>query len=323
MTLGKAGRIGTIGKNCFQNSGAQTLNFYFYGRVDAIGANAFEGSGGIQDFYMEDVGIVGTEAFKNCHINTMTLKGSLSAIGDRAFIGCGNLDKVTIQSSTPYTIGKYAFTCASIKEVTFSDGLSSVAEGTFSGCGKLSKVYLPTTLKEIEKNAFENVSTITTITINDTAKVDDEAFKGAGGTTWGALDRLNNQSVKKIVAKALHRNLKTPLPKVAKASLKKAKAAKNKKKANLKWTKSKNANGYIVYCKVVKKGKKAGKIAWKKVKTVKKPKTTKCTVKISAKQRKVLKKKGKIYYSVRAYKKVTVNGKKKTIYSVYSQKKLK
>lgn len=100
---------------------------------------------------MEDVGIVGTEAFKNCHINTMTLKGSLSAIGDRAFIGCGNLDKVTIQSSTPYTIGKYAFTCASIKEVTFSDGLSSVAEGTFSGCGKLSKVYLPTTLKEIEK----------------------------------------------------------------------------------------------------------------------------------------------------------------------------
>lgn len=135
---------------------------------------------------MEDVGIVGTEAFKNCHINTMTLKGSLSAIGDRAFIGCGNLDKVTIQSSTPYTIGKYAFTCASIKEVTFSDGLSSVAEGTFSGCGKLSKVYLPTTLKEIEKNAFENVSTITTITINDTAKVDDEAFKGAGGTTWGA-----------------------------------------------------------------------------------------------------------------------------------------
>ena len=323
VTLGKTGRIGTIGKNCFQNSGAQTLNFYFYGRVDAIGANAFEGSGGIQDFYMEDVGIVGTEAFKNCHINTMTLKGSLSAIGDRAFIGCGNLDKVTIQSSTPYTIGKYAFTCASIKEVTFSDGLSSVAEGTFSGCGKLSKVYLPTTLKEIEKNAFENVSTITTITINDTAKVDEEAFKGAGGTTWGALDRLNNQSVKKIVAKALHRNLKTPLPKVAKASLKKAKAAKNKKKANLKWTKSKNANGYIVYCKVVKKGKKAGKIAWKKVKTVKKPKTTKCTVKISAKQRKVLKKKGKIYYSVRAYKKVTVNGKKKTIYSAYSQKKLK
>ena len=106
VTLGKTGRIGTIGKNCFQNSGAQTLNFYFYGRVDAIGANAFEGSGGIQDFYMEDVGIVGTEAFKNCHINTMTLKGSLSAIGDRAFIGCGNLDKVTIQSSTPYTIGK-------------------------------------------------------------------------------------------------------------------------------------------------------------------------------------------------------------------------
>lgn len=50
VILGKTGRIGTIGKNCFQNSGAQTLNFYFYGRVDAIGANAFEGSGGIQVF---------------------------------------------------------------------------------------------------------------------------------------------------------------------------------------------------------------------------------------------------------------------------------
>ena len=225
---------------------------------------------------------------------------------------CSNLQNIQI-------------TDKSERYMTYDGVLYDKAGKTLLACPKNrhGTVKIKEGTKEIEKNAFENVSTITTITINDTAKVDDEAFKGAGGTTWGALDRLNNQSVKKIVAKALHRNLKTPLAKVAKASLKKAKAAKNKKKANLKWTKSKNANGYIVYCKVVKKGKKAGKIAWKKVKTVKKPKTTKCTVKISAKQRKVLKKKGKIYYSVRAYKKVTVNGKKKTIYSVYSQKKLK
>lgn len=335
VTVTETGSVGTIGAHCLQNCGGKEdggLNLYFYGRVDVLGNNALEGSGGITEFYMKNVGSIGNEAFLNCNIRTLTLEGSITSIGDRAFVGCSNVDKVTINSSTEYTIGKYAFSTSSIREVVFSDGLKVVQEGTFSGCGHIEKVFLPSTLEKIEENAFENVSTITEITINDTAVVDENAFRGAGGTTWGALDRSDNATVKKIVDKALNRSSVTPTPtptatattvKVAKAKLKQAKSNKKKTKATLKWAKNSDATGYVVYVKVVEKGKKAGKKKWKKVKDIKKNKTTKLTVKISSKQKKILKKKGKIYYGIRAYKTVTENGKKKKYYSGYSQKKLK
>ena len=327
VTVNETGSVGHIGSYCFQNSGAANFNFYWYGRVEQVGNNAFEGSGGITNFYMQDVGIIGKEAFKNCRIQNVTLKGSLTSIGESAFVGCGNLQKVVIDSKTPYSIGKYAFTCSSIQEVVFSNGLAKVQEGTFSGCGQLSKVYLPESLQEIEKNAFQNVSTITTITINDTAKVDSEAFAGAGGTTLASLDRLNNASVKSIVDKALNRTHVQKAPvvtvKVAKVKLKSVKKNKKKTKVTLKWSRNKKAAGYIVYVKVVKKGKKANKVSWKKVKTIKKNKTTKLTVKLSKSQRKAWKKKAKIYYAVRAYQTQTANGKKQTYYSGYTQKRLK
>lgn len=326
VTLEATGSIGSIGANCFQNSNA--TDFYFYGRVDSLGSNVFEGAGGIVNLYMEDVGVIGAEAFKNCRIQNVTLKGSVTSIGDSAFVGCGSLEKVVVDSKTPYTIGKYAFSCSSIKEVVFSDGLTTVQEGTFSGCGQLENVYLPSTLTSIEKNAFENVSTIKEITINDTAIVDADAFKGAGGTTWAALDRLNNKTVKSIVDKALNRSVVTPTPsakpvKVSAVKWKKAKRNKKKTKAVLQWSKSSNATGYIIYVKTVKKGKKASKVSWKKVKKITKKTKTKLTVKLSKSQKKVLKKKGKIYFRIRAYKTVTVNGKKKTYYSKYTQKRLK
>ncbi|MCH5267953.1 MAG: leucine-rich repeat domain-containing protein [Lachnospiraceae bacterium] len=328
VTLEQTGWIGTIGARCFENSGSQKygFNLNFYGRVDVLGNNAMQGSGGITEFYMEDVGVIGNEAFMNCSIQTVTLKGAITSIGERAFMGCGSIDIVTVESTTTYTIGKYAFYCSSIREVVFSDGLKVVQEGTFSGCGHLEEVYLPSTLEEIEENAFENVSTIKTITINENAVVDENAFRGAGGSTLEALDRVDNASVKKIVDKALNRNTtpsKSKAVKVKKAKLKQAKCNKKKTKVTLKWSKSSNATGYIIYVKVVKKGKKASKVKWKKVKTIKKKKTTKLTLKLSKSRKKVLKKKGKIYYRICAYKKVKQNGKTKTYKSAYSQKKLK
>lgn len=73
--------------------------------------------------------------------------------------------------------------------------------------------------------------------------------------------------------------------------------------------------------RLLRKAKKPVRLRGKRIKTVKKPETTKCTVKNSAKQRKVLKKKGKIYYSVRAYKKVTDKWQEKDhLQRVFSEK---
>jgi len=92
---------------------------------------------------------------------------------------------------------------------------------------------------------------------------------------------------------------------------------KNKKgnQVTLSWTKNKNAGGYVIYKKVVKKGtkaKKAKKIKFKKVKSVGK-KTCKLTLKLT--------KHATTYLYVKAYQKTNTGGKTTTVYSKMSNTK--
>lgn len=323
------GSIGAIGKSCFD--AAEVHDVRLEGRVDSIGDSAFSGGCKIRTFYATNVGSIGSYAFSTSNdMESFIIDGSISSIGDHAFYsGCG-VKEAKINSSTPYTIGASAFQNCSIEKVTFSDGLTVLEKEMFSGSNGLTTVLLPSTLEKIEANTFSGLNNVTTITIPTNTKVDANAFQGAGGSTIGALDRLDNPDIKNIVNTVLNRKDEPPKkvtpPKVtvSKVKLKKAKATnKKKKKATLKWTKNKTATGYVIYVKIVKKGKKAKKVAWKQYKVINKNKV-KATVKITKKMRKTLKKKGKVFFMVKAYRKVTQNGKTYTFYSPASKaKKLK
>lgn len=324
------GSIGAIGESCF--SAAAVHDVRLEGRVDSIGNSAFSGGCKIKTFYATNVGSIGSYAFSTSNdMTSFIIDGSISSIGDHAFYsGCG-VKEATINSSTPYTIGASAFQNCSIEKVTFSNGLTVLEKEMFSGSNGLTTVLLPETLQKIEANTFSGLNNVTQITIPKDTKVDPNAFQGAGGSTFGALDRVDNADIKKIVDTALNRKVKPPVQhitppnvKVSKVKLKKVKAtSKKKKKASLKWTKNKTATGYVIYVKIVKKGKKAKKVAWKQYKVINKNKV-KATVKITKKMRKTLKKKGKVFFMVKAYRRVNQNGRIYTFYSSASKaKKLK
>lgn len=334
FTLPEGANVAYMGHTVFRSA---ITSITLYGQVTTIADNAFSGLSTLVSFYGTNVGDIGAYAFENTAIKTFTIEGSLNSIGDHAFKGCGSLETVVIHSRTPYSIGAYAFDCASLKNIELSNGITIIEEGTFSNCGQLETVLLPESLTNIEKDAFQNVSTIQKITIGDNVIVDKDAFEGAGGSTLNALSTSTNKDVQNIVAAKTGTsnpntglqnetsNITTNTPaetpvKVKKVTLKSAKKNKGKTKVTLKWKKASNISGYTIYVKAVSKGKKARKTAWKKCKNTSKKKTS-ATLKLTKKQKKLLKKGGTLYYSIKAYKTTTNNGTKKTYYSAYSNTK--
>lgn len=326
VVLNANASISEIGDNAFLNSGIH--NFIVNGSIGKIGNNVFQGTGNINSFIVNESGNiqeVGAGVFENSGIHYITLQGTISSIGDRAFAGCGNILDVTVNSTTPYTLGEYAFTNAGLHSVNLSNGLTSIQKGTFEGCGNLETVTLPDTLTNIEEDAFKNVGNIKEITINEHVTIAPNAFAGAGNTTLQALAKTNNASAKAIAGVTSTPPIiqittpPTPAPPqeptVSSVKLKTVKVNKKRKKATLTWTKNKNASGYTIYRKVVKKGtssKKAKKIKFVKVKDVKKN-VSKLTLKLT--------KKATTYWYIKAFVKTKADGKTKTIYSKASNTK--
>lgn len=318
-----------IGECAFKNSGIH--NFTVNGSIGKLGADAFQGTANILGFIVNEQGNineVGSGVFENSGIHYVTIRGTVSSIGERAFANCGNILDVTVQSSTPYTVGQFAFQNAGIHSVNFSDGLSEVEKGTFEGCGNLETVKLPDTLTNIEEDAFKNASNIKEITINEKVTIAPNAFANVGGSTLQALANTNNASAKALAgiapAPAVPAAI-TPAPApavtaapnitVSPVKLTKVKKSKKGRKATLSWTKNKKAGGYTIYKKVVKKGtkaKKAKKIKFKKVKSVGKN-TNKLTLKLT--------RHATTYLYVKAYQKTNIGGKTTVLYSKMSNTK--
>lgn len=309
FTVSTGASIGTIGRECFLNSGASDFNVTLWGHIDTMGDYAFSGSGGIQNLFIHDCTTIGSYAFSPCSIRNIIINGQISRIGDYAFAACGNVDRIEVSSLTDYTLGKYAFTCATIREVHFGDGLKVIEEGAFEKCGSLQIVYLPDSLESIGDNAFKDVSTIETFVISDELSFTLSVFGDAPiGQTLVTLQNSTNTSLQ-----GLYGNPK-------KLKVKKVKYNKKKQLVTIKWTKASAASGYAVYTKTVAKGKKAKKVKWKLSKTTKNAKTT-LKIKLNKKQKKALAKKGKIYFSVKAYTYTTVEGEKEKLYSDFSNAK--
>lgn len=329
VVLMEGASIEELGEYAFLNSGIH--NFTIDGSIGKVGASAFQGTANISGFIVNETGNVnelGAGVFENSGIHYVTIRGTVSSIGERAFAGCGNILDVTVQSSTPYTLGEFAFQNAGIHSVNFSDGLTEVEKGTFEGCGNLETVKLPDTLTDIAEDAFKNASNIKEITINENVKIAPTAFVNVGGSTLQALANTNNASAKALAGVAPAPTVPvvvtpapvpviTPAPQITVSPVKLTKVKKNKKgnKVTLTWTKNKKASGYTIYKKVVKKGTKANKA--KKIKFVKVKNVGKKTCKITL----TLAKKSTTYFYVKAYEKTAADGGSTTVYSKVSNTK--
>lgn len=123
---------------------------------------------------------IGNDAFKgDKNIQKVYIPDGIISIGDNAFGGCTALKEITIPDSVTF-IGNYAFDeCESLTEAIIPAGVDSIGMYTFAGCFGLTSLVIPETIKTIGNYAFYNCENIKTLIIPDTVTdVSSSAFEG-------------------------------------------------------------------------------------------------------------------------------------------------
>ncbi len=78
-----------------------------------------------------------------CKASVIPTDGSVTNIGDRAFLGCEGLTSITIPNSVT-SIGEYAFEdCTRLTSIIIPDSVTSIGYAAFSGCSSLESITLP------------------------------------------------------------------------------------------------------------------------------------------------------------------------------------
>ncbi len=110
--------------------------------------------------------------------------GTVTAIGDSAFLGLTNLTSVAIPGGVT-SIGEVAFAlCTSLTSATIGNGVTSIGSGAFSACSNLTSVTIPSSVTNIGDSAFQWCSGLTSITMgNGVTSIGDWAFQWCSGLT--------------------------------------------------------------------------------------------------------------------------------------------
>ncbi|MGM9608679.1 MAG: leucine-rich repeat protein, partial [Eubacteriales bacterium] len=109
---------------------------------------------------------IGSFAFKERPIESITIPNSVKTIGGGAFSGCAKLTSVTIGNGVT-GIGYGAFgDCVELASVTMGKKVTTIGGAAFFNCWKLSEIALPESLISIEDYAFY-CSRLESVTIPD------------------------------------------------------------------------------------------------------------------------------------------------------------
>ena len=101
-------------------------------------------------------------------IEEMNLPASLETLGMSAFDGCNGLKKVML-----------------------SPKMTTIEEFTFHGCSSLTAVEGMNAIQSIGRAAFYHCSSLETIDINQSADIDEEAFKWRNDPFSNCNARIN------------------------------------------------------------------------------------------------------------------------------------
>lgn len=119
---------------------------------------------------------IGNKAFQNAGITNLTVSDQFEFIGNEAFIGCSNLDSLTVRNCK--VIGNRAFAGCNISNISFTgdegtgSALQEIGAQAFEGCTRLSSLQFPNSIRHIGAGAFANCTGLTSIKLDDTTSND-------------------------------------------------------------------------------------------------------------------------------------------------------
>lgn len=109
---------------------------------------------------------IGEYAFYGCgELEKVAIPGSVTNVGDYAFFGCERLEGVTLPDSVQ-SIGKWAFGgCKGLKNIKIPEGVESIGDRAFFGCSGLPEAAIPDSVNRIGVNAFFGNSELTALEV--------------------------------------------------------------------------------------------------------------------------------------------------------------
>lgn len=147
--------------------------------ITTIGDNAFLRCQNLETVGMsESIKIIGNNAFEDCRkLVSITLPDGLTDIGEYAFAFTG-LTSLSIPGSVK-AMGLLAFgQCAELADVIISDGVQSIGPGAFAGCRNLISVSIPNSVTSIGDSAFSGCENMAEMVIPDNVThIGDYAFE--------------------------------------------------------------------------------------------------------------------------------------------------
>ncbi len=134
---------------------------------------------------MYDVTAIGNYAFMGCHnLDSISMPDSILTIGDYAFAWCSKLASVRLPSNAK-SIGTCAFSgCSSLTALHIPPGVEFIGNAAFSECSRLATINIPANVKSIGDYMFGGCTRLSSITIpSDVTSIGMEAFSGCKGLT--------------------------------------------------------------------------------------------------------------------------------------------
>lgn len=131
--------------------------------VYRIGSNAFNNKNIVSVTIPDTVTTIDSSAFYNCAVMTTVNMGSgVTSIGSSAFAGCTSLEEITIPKSVT-SINSNAFD--SVKRIIFEEGITTIPSYACYGASQLTEVVIPSTVTRINGSVFYNCTNLETVTI--------------------------------------------------------------------------------------------------------------------------------------------------------------
>lgn len=106
---------------------------------------------------------IGSYAFEDCYMKSVTIPGSVTSIGSYAFRGCGLLTSLTISDGVEYIFNNAFSDCCSLETIVIPASVIAIGSEAFKDCIDLETIVIGSGVESIGYDAFLRCKKVTDV----------------------------------------------------------------------------------------------------------------------------------------------------------------